>query len=114
MSNPCLTPREWARVRAYDEATEAQCSRDQEYAERPLKQSAALLDLLNALEAEAMESIKEANREIGVWVKCKETFKARSLTDQADFFIRLLRYKIEEEMENVARWRSYQKEACGV
>jgi hypothetical protein len=112
MSDPCLTPREWARVRAYDEATEEQCRRDEEYAERPLQKSTALADLLNALEAEAMEIIKDANLEIGVLVKCKETFKARSFTDRADHFIRLLRYQIEEEMENVTRWRSYQKEAC--
>jgi len=105
-----FTPAEEKRVVDYDRETAEQIQREKEYAERPLKKG-SMVPLLDALGAEALESIKEANFEIGVFLKCKETFKTQDTKDMANYFINLARYKIEGNRDDISRWRSYKKES---
>ena len=69
-------------------------------------------ELIKALEAEALDSIKEANFEIGVFLSCKETFKTQYVKDMSDYFINLAKYKIEEDYNDITRWRTWEKESC--
>jgi hypothetical protein len=109
-----LSPAEEKRVKDYDQATAEQIRREREYAARPFKVT-SLSPLLDALEAETLSGIKEAHSEIGLMLKCRETFrKSQAINDRVDYTVRMIRYQIEEDMEDVARWRSYQKELCRV
>lgn len=109
MSDPCLTPAEWANVRAYDQLCTDQIKRDQEYAERPLKKP-SLGILLNALEKAALEEIRDLQEEIGLLMKCRETFNDRASVENTNVLIWQLRYGIEESHNDITRWRSYAKE----
>jgi hypothetical protein len=114
MNEACLMPKEWNRVRAYDQLCADQIRQDREYAVRPLKNT-ALADLLDALEAEALEEIKAALEDIGLLMKCKETHKDnRALVDSTNVSLWMLRYKIEEAHDDITRWRSYRKDACRI
>lgn len=84
--------------------------REREYADRPLKKI-SLDPLFEALEHEAMETIRDANIEIGVLLRCKETFPSRHNSDRVDFIVRMLRYRIEEDHSDIQRWRRYAKTA---
>ena len=109
MSEPVLTPAEWKRVRAYDE----RCQQEIEAAERPPVRTDFVKELCNALETEAMEEIREIQEEIGVLMKCRETFPARESVEHTNVLIWQLRYKIEENHHDINRWRSY-KEPCRI
>ncbi|MBN1830005.1 MAG: hypothetical protein JW884_12810 [Deltaproteobacteria bacterium] len=113
MLEACLTPEERNRARAYDDLCIEQARQAREYTDRPFKNT-ALADLLNALIAEAMQNIKEYTEEIALFMKCKETFKDRASVDRTNFAIWMLRYKIEENHEDIYRWRSYKKESCRI
>jgi hypothetical protein len=108
-----LSPTEKKIVKNYDKGVMEQIKSDQETADRPTKK-ASMDPLLDALENEALLDIREANFEIGVFLKCRETFKIKTCQDYCDFFIRLARYKIEENLNDITRWRSYKKEFCRV
>jgi len=67
-------------------------------------------ELIKALEAEALDSIKEANFEIGVFLSCKETFKTQYVKDMSNYFIILAQYQIEEDHNDITQWRAWKKE----
>ena len=87
----------------------------QEQEDAGFQKGAALLvsgkydDLLAALEKEAIDNIREANFEIGVLLGCKETFKTQYVKDMSNYFISLAKYKVEENFDDITRWRSYKK-----
>jgi hypothetical protein len=110
MNEPVLTPTEWERVRAYDE----QCQQEIEAAGRPPVRPDFIKDLCDALEKEAMEDIKDLTTDIGVLLRCRETFKDRSSVENTNVLIWMLRYKIEGNHDDITRWRSYKKESCRV
>jgi len=109
MSEPVLTPAEWKRVREYDE----RCQREIEAAERPPVRPDFVKELCDAMEKEALEEIREIQEEIGVLTKCRETFPARESVENTNVLIWQLRYKMEENRDDITRWRSY-KEPCRV
>lgn len=108
-----LSPTEEKMVEDYDRATADQIRREKESAEKPFKNT-WLLNLLAAFENEAIESIKEMNSEIGMFLRCKETFKTRYMEDMSNYLITLAKYQIEEDYDDIARWRSYKKEISRV
>jgi hypothetical protein len=113
--SPVLTPAEWERVRAYDQLCADQIRQDREYAERTLKKSSSFESLLDALEAEAMEEIKDALEDIGLLMKHREAHKNnREVIDSTNVSLWMLRFKIEENHNDINRWRSYKKESCRV
>ena len=97
--------------REYEEIAAEEARQAKEYAERPLKNT-WLGELLDALETETRDSIKEANLEIGVFLSCKETFNTQYVNDMSNYFITLAKYKIEENYDDIHRWRTYKKEYC--
>ena len=107
-----LTPQEAKHLGDYDQATADQLRQEREKADRPLTSGwTQLHELLDALEAEAMESIKESHFEIGVFGKCRETFSgSRVIVDSSDLFIRLAQCRIERDYDDIKRWRSYKAE----
>lgn len=66
-------------------------------------------ELIKALEKSAKDSIKEANLEIGVLLKCKEKFKTPEISDLTDYFIHLAQYQIEEDHNAITYWRTCKK-----
>jgi hypothetical protein len=108
-----MLPEEQKRFEAYEKACRDQARNDREYAERPfLKPS--LAELLNALENEALDSIREANSDIGLMLKCKERFRGdQAIKDLTNYFCTLARYQIEEDHNDIQRWREYKK-SCRV
>jgi hypothetical protein len=108
-----FTPAEKNRIADYDRTVADQLRREKEYEDKPTKKP-SLDPLFDALIAEAMESMRDANEEIGVFLKCKETFNGIiNIADSADYFIRLAKYRIEENYNDVTRWRK-EKESCRV
>lgn len=104
-----LLPDEQKRYEAYEKACQDQARRDREYAERPFIKP-SLAGLLDMLVAEAMDSIREANSDIGLMMKCKETFKGdQAIKDLTNYFCTLARYQIEEDYDDILRWREYKK-----
>jgi len=106
-----LTPAELKRVADYDQSVVDQVQREKEYADRPTKKTAVLVDLFAALEAEALDSIREAASEIGVMLKCRDRFKDQTISDLTSYFITLAKYQIEEDSNDITRWR---KESQGI
>lgn len=107
-----FSPTELKRIAEYDQDVEDQLRQEREYAKRPFTAGKNQFhDLLDALEVEAMESIREANIEIGVLLKSKETFPSQHNSDRIDFLVRMLRYRIEKDHEDIERWRGYAKAA---
>lgn len=106
-----LSPTEEKLVADYDQSVIDQVRREKEYSDRPAKKSTAYTDLLAALEAEAMDSIREATSEIGVMLKCRDRFKDQTITDLTSYFITLAKYQMEEDSNDIARWR---KESQGI
>lgn len=108
-----LIPAEQKRFAEYEKAVIDQARQEKEYAERPLVKP-SLGYLLDALEAEAMDSIKEAHGEIGLMLRCKEKFKKdQAIRDLTNYFIKLAQYQIEEDVADVTRWREWKK-SCRV
>lgn len=70
------------------------------------------MDLIKALEIEALDNIKEANLEIGIFLSCKETFNTQYVQEMSDYFITLAKYQIEEEYDNISRWRKESHRVC--
>lgn len=104
-----MLPEEKKRFEAYEKVCRDQVRRDREYAERPLMKP-SLAALLDALEAEALDSIREANADIGLMLKCKERFKGdQAIKDLTNYFCTLDRYQIEEDHNDIQRWRDYKK-----
>lgn len=104
-----LIPTERKRFDGYEKAVTDQAQQEREYAERSLIKPSPI-PLLNALEAEAVDSIKEAHSEIGVLLKCKERFpKAQEIVAYTGLIIKLLQYQIEEDVKDVTRWREWKK-----
>ena len=90
----------------YDRMTAEQIRRDREYEQRPFKEI-SLDPLFDALIADAMEGIKESNIEIGVFRKCRETFRdSPNSVAYADMFIKTAQFRIERDYEDIQRWRS--------
>ena len=107
-----LSPKEEQMVAEYDKSTEEQIIQDRDYKLRPTKKIS--LDLLfEALEYEALNNIKEANSEICVMVRCKERFITGPIKDLVNYFITLAQYQIEDEYDNISRWRT-EKESCRI
>jgi len=95
----------------YDRMTAEQIRRDREYAERPFRKI-SLDPLFDALIADAMESIRESNFEIGVFRKCRETFRdSQNSVAYADMFIKTAQFQIERDYEDIQRWREW-KTSC--
>ena len=69
----------------------------------------AQIELLEALEAEALDTIKYATGEIGWYLKQKEASKDTEAIQLIDYLLWRLRYKIEENYDDINRWRSYKK-----
>lgn len=69
----------------------------------------AQTELLEALKAEALDTIKYCTGEIGFYLKEKEASKDTEATQLIDYLIWRLRYKIEENYNDIERWRTYQK-----
>jgi hypothetical protein len=103
-----FTPAEEKRVADYDRDVKAQLLREKEEAGRPLRKG-TLKPLYDALESEALDSIKESSLDIGVLLKCKEKFKDQEIDQRVDFIVRLMRYQIEEDCNGTGQWR---KEPC--
>lgn len=97
--------------REYEEIAAEEARQSKEYRDRPLKNT-WLPELLTFLEIEALDTIKEANFEIGVFLRCKDTFQTQQTNDTSNFFITLAKYKIEENFNDITRWRSYKREYC--
>lgn len=97
--------------REYEEIAAEEARQAKEYAERPFKRT-GLGELLDALESEARDSIKEANIEIGVFLKCKETFNTQYIKDMSNYFITLAKYQIERDYDDIQKWREWRKEYC--
>ena len=69
-------------------------------------------ELIKALERSSRDSIKESNLEIGVMLKCKDKFKMTEISDLANYFIHLAQYQMEEDHNDITRWRTWDKEPC--
>jgi len=106
VGDPVLTAEEWKRVRAYDE----RCRQEIEAEERQPARPNALGELLQALEAEALEEIRDVLEEIGTLTRCRETFRDRERVDTLNVLMWQLRYKLEDARDDILRWRSYAKE----
>ena len=105
-----LSPTEEKLVNDYDKSVIDQNKQDREYEKRPIVKVS--LDLLfDALINEAIDNIKEATFEINVFSKCKETFNTQYTNDMSNYFIILAKYSIEDEYDNITRWRA-EKESC--
>jgi len=71
-------------------------------------------ELIKALERSSKGNIKESNLEIGVLLKCREKFKTQEISDLTNYFITLAQYQIEENHNDITKWRAWKKESCGV
>ena len=92
---------------AYDKMVSDNAMREREYSQRPFKND-ALVTLLNALESESIDSIQEYNRDIGVYLKCADTFcDSMSIVANARLLMTMTRYKIEENYEDVTQYREW-------
>lgn len=104
-----MFPEEQKRYEDYERHTEEQMRQDQEYARRPLEKP-SLAPLLAALEASAMDGVREAHLDIGVLKRCKDRFQESSeIQAYTDMLITMSRYQIEEEMDAIARCNEYRK-----
>ena len=68
------------------------------------------MELLTALEAMCLSNINDYNVEIGTFLKCKETTKNQETEARLDLIIFMTRYKIEENYEDIQRYREWKKE----
>jgi hypothetical protein len=68
-----------------------------------------MVGLLNALESEAMDTIRYCSEEIGFYLKEKEACGDSETVQLIDYFLWLYRYKIEANHDDITRWRSYKE-----
>ena len=78
-----------------------------------LSRQGNLNDIYDAFIVESMDTSRELNFEIGVLTGSKEVFTTQNVKDMANYFISMAKYKIEDEYDNISRWRK-EKESCRV
>ena len=76
----------------------------------PVKKKSWAEELLDSLELMSLENIGDYQLEIGTFLKCKETTKNPSTAARLDLIIFMTRYLIEENYEDVTRYREWEKE----
>jgi hypothetical protein len=103
-----MTKAEEKRLADYERESQDQRKRETEKAaliSRPL----SVDHIFTALEESAKTSIREANQDIGVLLKCADKFKDMEITQRAKQIISVLKYQIEEDHESIIRWRTEKK-----
>jgi len=102
MGNPCLTPAEWERVRAYDAMTRKRMDAD-----RPTASPDTIKELRAAMEANDLDTLRELQSDIAVLIRVREHWpNIPEIRDMANYLIRMERYEIEdlhEEIRNAKR-----------
>ncbi len=83
---------------------------DYEQDETPESRKSWVVELLDALGATSIENIKEYQKEIGFYGRLKERIKNSNTRAHIDIILHLTRYKIEENYEDVERYRIWKKE----
>ncbi len=66
--------------------------------------------LLDALEAMSLENIRDYQKELGFYIGLKERVKNLITAAHIDIILHLTLYKIEENCEDVTRYREWKKE----
>ncbi|MFH1999111.1 MAG: hypothetical protein ABIK28_05480 [Planctomycetota bacterium] len=87
---------------------------DYEQDRNPVKRKLWVEELLNTLEAMSIENIKYYQRELGFYMGLKERVKSHTTAARIDIILHMTRYIIEENCEDVKRWRVWKKRYCGV
>lgn len=78
------------------------------------RQATWVNELLEALEAMSLENIRDYQDEIGIFCRCRESTKNQVTAAHCDLNITMTRYKIEENYEDVEKYRRWKKELIGV
>ena len=65
-----------------------------------------VMDLYEALEKSALDSIQETMLDIGVLRKCREKFKGNEAIDhKSNLLLLMAKWEIEEAYESITEWR---------
>lgn len=103
MSEPCLTPAEWERVRAYDEQTR----KEMEAAEHPPTPPDAMKELREALEKSSLDCLRELQEDIAVLLRVREHWpNNQEIQDMTTHLITLHRGEIDTIREEIQNARS--------
>jgi hypothetical protein len=70
--------------------------------------------LLDALESMSIENIRDYQAEVGTYIRCREKTKNPITAAYCDLIVTMTRYKIEENHEDVEKYRRWKKEYCRV
>ncbi len=76
----------------------------------PVKQKAWVEETLDTLETMSLENIMDYQKELGFYIGLKERVKNLITAAHIDIILHLTRYKIEENCEDVTRYREWKKE----
>lgn len=83
---------------------------DYEKDEKPQFQESWVDELFDALERMSIENIKDYQREMGFYKGLKERIKNPKTIANIDLILHMSRYKIEDNYNDVERYRTWKKE----
>ena len=87
---------------------------DYEQDREPVKRKSWVEELLDALEAMSVENVREYQQEAGFYIGLKERVKSPVAEAHIDIILHITRYNIEENYDDVTKYRSWKKEYCRV
>lgn len=105
MSDPVLTQKEWHAVEQYNHETAKQIEAQQNQPKPETEPS-----LYEILEASGIENLRESISEIAFFQGMKERSADNQISQWCDYFIRIYRSLVEDDYENIKRWRNEFKE----
>ena len=81
---------------------------------KPINKKSWVEELLDALEVMSLENIRDYHVEIGTYLKIKQNIKNEQTIARIDLIIYMTRYKIEENYDDIQKYRGWKKEIFGV
>ena len=76
----------------------------------PVKKKSWVEELLDYLKLMSLENIRDYQFEMSTFLRCKETTKNPSTAARLDLIIFMTRYNIEENYDDIQRYREWEKE----